>query len=142
MLSPSLEPSGILGVVYLVSSLFMQPLLFLVPTFLMADRFPRRDRFPMRCMRAAILVAGFNLAISIAIMLGQTGGPLSGARCVLNFVVYSLYLIVLVPAAGSCFEMGFWDALSAPLRATPYRTSARASASSSGSCSKLPRGRR
>lgn len=111
MLSPSPEPYGILGIVYLVSSLFMQPLLFLMPTFLMADRFPRRDRFRMRCMRATILVAGFNLVISIAIMLGQTGGPLSGARYVLNFVVYSLYLIVLVPAAGSCFEMGFWDAL-------------------------------
>ena len=105
------ESVSLLGIVYFVSAIIMQPTLFLVPTFLMASRFPRRDQFTRRCVVAWLLMVAFNIAITVAIWAGQEGGPLFAARYAVNAAAYVLYLVALVPAVLHCFEMGFWDAL-------------------------------
>ena len=100
-----------LAVVLTLSALFMQPLQFLVPTFLLAGHSPRRDNFGRRAASALLVVATFNLVVSLFVWRGMTETFPPGMRYVVNFVVYSLYLVILVPAVRWCFEMGVWDAL-------------------------------
>lgn len=94
-----------------LSALLMQPLQFLVPTFLMAVRFPKKDGFKRRCAIALACIVVFNIAATVLVWLGLLGSLGPWLRYAANFCVYSLYLVVLVPAVRFCFEIGIWDAL-------------------------------
>ncbi len=108
----SIEGLGIPSVFILTFSvLIMQPLQFLVPTFLMAARFPRKDGFKRRCAIALTCIVAFNVIATVLVWLGLLGSLGPWLRYAANFCVYSLYLVVLVPAVRFCFEMGVWDAL-------------------------------
>ena len=104
-------PGTPLAVVLTLSALFMQPLQFLVPTFLLAGHSPRRDGFGRRAASALLVVATFNLVVNLFVWRGMAETFPPGMRYVVNFVVYSLYLVILVPAVRWCFEVGVWDAL-------------------------------
>jgi len=104
-------PGMPLSLVLFLSALLMQPLQFLVPTFLLAGRSPRRDGYGRRVAAALAAVAAFNLAVSLFVWRGMSAAEPSGMRYVVNFTVYSLYLVLLVPAVRWCFDMGIWDAL-------------------------------
>lgn len=106
-----ITPGTPLALVVTLSALFMQPLQFLVPTFLLAGRSPRRDGFGGRVAAALAAVAAFNLVVNLFVWRGMSDAFPSGMRYVVNFAVYSLYLVLLVPAVRWCFDMGIWDAL-------------------------------
>ena len=106
-----ITPGTPLALVVTLSALFMQPLQFLAPTFLLAGRSPRRDGFGRRAAAALATVAAFNLVVNLFVWRGMSDAFPSSMRYVVNFTVYSLYLVLLVPAVRWCFDMGIWDAL-------------------------------
>ncbi|MBQ6522026.1 MAG: GHKL domain-containing protein [Atopobiaceae bacterium] len=108
----SLDSGSVLAsALLLVSTFVIQPLQFLLPTFLIARRQPRRGNFVRRCTVSYLMFMLASIIAGIVAWAGMLGLVSELARYLLNFVSYSILLVLLVPCVLHCFDTGFWNAL-------------------------------